>query len=160
MTTGTDVHALLARQPFAHEFNAAQVERLAAQAAPVHFDADHVIFDEGEDCSDFFLIVSGRVGLEIAPQARPLRVETLSEGDELGWSSLLQGKAKLFRARTLTPVDALRFDGAQLRAMCDRDPGFGYQLMQRLLRVVSERLQATRLQVLDMYWTAAKRAGA
>jgi len=26
--------------------------------------------------------------------------------------------------------------------------------------VVAERLQATRLQVLDMYWTPAKRAGA
>jgi hypothetical protein len=32
--------------------------------------------------------------------------------------------------------------------------------MRRLLGVVSERLQATRVQVLDMYWPDAKRAGA
>jgi hypothetical protein len=32
--------------------------------------------------------------------------------------------------------------------------------MHRLLSVVSERLQATRLQLLDMYSPQAKRAGA
>jgi hypothetical protein len=32
--------------------------------------------------------------------------------------------------------------------------------MHRLLGVVAERLQATRLQLLDMYWPVAHRAGA
>ena len=35
----------------------------------------------------------------------------------------------------------------------------GYELMRRLLGVVAGRLQATRLQVMDTYWPAAKRAG-
>ena len=155
-----NLSTLLQQQPFVSEFTPAQVAQLAAVAKRVRFDAGHVIFEEGEDCSEFYLIVSGRVALEIAPQAKPVRVETLSEGDELGWSSLLQGKGKLFRARALIAVDALQFDGQQLRAMCERDRDFGYHLMRRLLGVVSERLQATRLQVLDMYWPAAKRAGA
>jgi CRP-like cAMP-binding protein len=153
------VGALLQQQPFASEFNPAQVAQLSAIARRVHFEPGHVIFDEGEDCSEFYLIVAGRVALEMAPQAKALRVETLSNGDELGWSSVLQGKGKLFRARALIPVDALVFDGHRLREMCEQDPGFGYHLMRRLLGVVSERLQATRLQVLDMYWPAAKRAG-
>ncbi len=40
------------------------------------------------------------------------------------------------------------------------DPLFGFTLMQRLLGVVAERLQATRLQLLDMYSPVAARAGA
>lgn len=153
------VQDLLERQPFVSKLNPPQVAQLAALGKEVHFEAGHVVFEEGEDCSEFYLIVSGRVALEVAPQANALRVETLSGGDELGWSSLLQGSSKLFRARTLSPVDALVFSGHELREMCERDPGFGYHLMRRLLGVVSERLQATRLQVLDMHWTAAKRAG-
>jgi CRP/FNR family cyclic AMP-dependent transcriptional regulator len=57
-------------------------------------------------------------------------------------------------------VDALALDGGELLAACKRDPGFGFTLMQRLLGVVSERLQATRLQLHDMYSPIAKRAGA
>jgi signal-transduction protein with cAMP-binding, CBS, and nucleotidyltransferase domain len=146
---------LLRQQPFAKAFTPAQVEQLAAMARVARFEPNEIIFEEFEDCSEFYLIVSGRVALEIAPHMEPLRVETLSAGDEFGWSSLLEGKGKLFRARALMLV----FDGHELRAMSERDPSFGYHLMQRLLHVVSERLQSTRLQVLDMYWPAAKRAG-
>ncbi len=60
------------------------------------------------------------VALEIAPHGDAFRVETLSAGDELGWSSVLVGKGKFFQARTLEPVEALMFDGNELRAMCER----------------------------------------
>ena len=40
------------------------------------------------------------------------------------------------------------------------DTAFGYAFIYRVLEVVSERLQATRLQVLDHYSPIAKRAGA
>ena len=45
-------------------------------------------------------------------------------------------------------------------AAFDRDPAFGLAFMLRLMAVVSERLRATRLQVLDMYSPVARRAGA
>jgi len=57
-------------------------------------------------------------------------------------------------------VQALLFEGPDLRAMCEADTAFGYALMLRLLGVVAQRLQATRLQVLDTFWPVAKRAGA
>ena len=43
------------------------------------------------------------------------------------------------------------FDGARLREACDADCGLGYAVMQRLLRVVADRLQALRLQLIDVY---------
>jgi hypothetical protein len=33
----------------------------------------------------------------------------------------------------------------------EMDPRFGYELMQRIARVIIERLQATRMQLVDMY---------
>ena len=142
------------------EFKPQHIERLKALAREVGFAPDQVIFREGEEFADFYLIVSGRVGLEMLAGGRALRVQTLSAGDELGWSALLMGSGKHFQARALGPVEALAFDGGELLKACKDDPSFGYALMHRLLAVVAERLQATRLQVLDSYSVIGKRAGA
>jgi CRP-like cAMP-binding protein len=151
----------LANHPFVEdEFQPQHIEKLKALAKEVHFSADHVIFREGQENADFYLIVSGRVGLEMSAAGRALRVQTLTAGDELGWSALLMGSGKHFQARALGPVEALAFDGGQLLDACKADPSFGYALMHRLLAVVAERLQATRLQVLDSYSPVAKKAGA
>ena len=119
-----------------------------------------MIFREGDARHEFFLLLHGRVALEMMAQGKALRVHTLEGGDELGWSSVIVGRGKLFQARALEPVEALAFDGYALLERCRADTGFGYKIMHRLLGVVSERLQAARLQVLDSHSPIARRAGA
>ena len=150
----------LRHHPFVAEFEPRHIERLAGLAKEVRFERDQILFREGDDASEFYLIVTGLVALEIAAPGHTFRVQTLFAGDELGWSALLMGRGKHFQARTLERVDALAFEGSELLAACRQDPLFGFMLMQRLLAVVAERLQATRLQLLDMYSPAAARAGA
>ncbi|MFO1324629.1 MAG: Crp/Fnr family transcriptional regulator [Burkholderiales bacterium] len=151
--------AVLRRHPFVEEFLPEHMERLAELATEVHFARDQVVFHEGDECHDFYLVVDGTVALEIEAPGHTLRVQTLHAGDELGWSAILMGRGKHFQARALEPVDALAFDGVALLAACREDRAFGFALMYRMLGVVSERLQATRLQLLDMYSPVAKRAG-
>jgi CRP/FNR family cyclic AMP-dependent transcriptional regulator len=151
--------AVLQKHPFVEEFLPEHIEKLTALAKEVEFDRDHVIFHEGDEFNDFYLIVDGRVALEIEAPGHTFRVQTLHAGDELGWSSILMGRGKHFQARTLRPVRALAFDGRRLLEACREDKAFGFALMYRMLGVVSERLQSTRLQVLDMYSPVAKRAG-
>ena len=151
--------AVLQKHPFVEEFQTQHIERLTTLAKEVHFERDQVIFHEGDECHDFYLIVEGRVALEIEAPGQTFRVQTLHAGDELGWSAILMGRGKHFQARALQPVDALAFNGEELLAACRDDKAFGFALMYRMLGVVSERLQATRLQVLDMYSPVAKRAG-
>jgi CRP-like cAMP-binding protein len=152
--------AKLRHHPFVAEFEPRHIERLAAIAKEIRLERDHIMFREGDECSEFYLIVTGLVALEIAAPGHTFRVQTLFAGDELGWSALLMGSGKHFQARTLDRVDALAFEGEELLAACRDDTQFGFMLMQRLLGVVAERLQATRLQLLDMYSPAAARAGA
>jgi CRP-like cAMP-binding protein len=100
----------------------------------------------------FYLLLSGKIALEASAPGRVVRIQTLGEGDELGWSSFLSDAGgKQFQARSIEPARALAFDGARLRQAFEQDPAFGLALMQRLLRVVAERLQATRVQLLDLY---------
>ena len=153
------VSEMLQHHPFVREFEPRHVEKLANMAKPVRFERDQILFREGDDCSEFYLIVTGLVALEIVAPGHVFRVQTLFAGDELGWSALLMGRGKHFQARTLERMDALAFEGIELLAACKEDPLFGFTFMQRLLGVVAERLQATRLQLQDMYSPAAARAG-
>lgn len=152
--------AVLKKHHFVDEFEPYHVEKLRSLARDVTFGKDAVIFREGDDCNDFYLISKGRVGLEVEVPGSTVRVHTLGPGDELGWSALLMGQGKYFQARALEPVEAFAFDGSQLRDACQRDPAFGYALMHRLLAVVAARLQHTRVQLLDSFTPIAARAGA
>jgi CRP-like cAMP-binding protein len=154
------VLTVLQRHPFVEQFAAAHIDKLAEVAARVRFERDQTIFREGDECSDFFLLVSGLVALEIAESGHTHRIQTLSAGHEFGWSALLMGSGKHFQARALERVEALALDGGALLSLCKRDPEFGFVFMHRLLGVVAERLQAARLQLHDMYSPVAKRAGA
>jgi len=98
--------------------------------------------------------------IEIAAPGHIFRVQTLFAGDELGWSAMLGSSGKQFQARALERTEALAFEAADLLAACRDDPAFGFVLMHRLLGVVAERLQATRVQLLDSYSPVAARAGA
>src|SRR6185369_2380414 len=153
------VLGMLQRHPFVEEFQSEHVEKLASLATRVRFSEDQIIFVEGDECPDFYLIASGLIALEIVAPDHTFRVQTLSSGDELGWSALLMGRGKHFQARALERVEALAFDGGDLLAACKRDPQFGFVFMHCLLGVVAQRLQVTRLQLLDMHSPAAKRAG-
>jgi len=151
---------VLQKHPFVAEFRPEHTARLAALARQVHFDAGQVIFHEGDEFSVFYLLGDGMVALELEVPGHLLRVQTLYAGDELDWSAVLPHAGKHFQARALTPVAALAFEGEQLLASFKADPEFGLAFMLRLMGVVSERLRATRLQLLDMYSPVAKRAGA
>ena len=150
---------VLQEHPFVVGFRPEHQERLAAFAKPVHFEAGQVIFHEGEAFSVFYLLNDGMVALELEMPEHVMRVQTLFPGDEFNWSAFIPHAGKHFQARALSPVSALAFEGEELMASFKSDPEFGLAFMLRLMGVVSERLRATRVQLLDMYSPVAKRAG-
>lgn len=153
------LQSMLEKHPFVRDFDTHHLARLTGLAKAVHFDRDQVIFQEGDENADFHLLVKGMVAIEIDAPEHVLRVQTLFEGDEFGWSAVLMGRGKHFQARALEPTDTLAFDGRELLAAFHDDPAFGLAFTLRLLGVVSERLQGTRLQLHDMHSVVAKRAG-
>lgn len=151
--------SVLQKHPFVHDFRPEHTARLAALARQVDFHAGQVIFHEGDDYSVFYLLGAGMVALELEVPGQVLRVQTLYAGDELDWSALLPHAGKHFQARALEPTTALAFEGEQLLASFKADPEFGLAFMLQLMGVVSERLRATRLQLIDMVSPVARRAG-
>lgn len=128
------------------------VDQLAGCARNVAFDTGQLLLVEGLAADTFYLLRRGSVALEVhAPGEGALVVETLRAGQVVGWSWLFPPYHWHFDARALEPTGAIALDGACLRAKAEADPALGYALVVRMAAVILDRLQATRLRLLDLY---------
>jgi CRP-like cAMP-binding protein len=131
---------------------------LAGCAANVAFPAGKTLFAEGEPADRFWIVRHGRVALEVtAPGVGKMIIETLGPGSVVGWSWLVPPYQWRFDAVAQETTRAVVFDTACLRTKMDSDPRVGYQLMSRFLPIIVDRLQATRLRLLDLYDNTAGR---
>jgi CRP/FNR family transcriptional regulator, cyclic AMP receptor protein len=129
-----------------------ELELIAGCARTAQFAADERLFREGDPAQTFFLVRSGRIALDVfVPHRGPVSIETADEGDVLGWSWLFPPYRWHFDARAVGPVRALAFDAVCLRKKCDEDPVLGYDLMSRFAQLAIDRLDATRLRLIDVY---------
>ena len=143
---------LIQSHPFTDGFWPEHIARLHAMASEYRFRPGELIFQEGDQSSLFYLLISGNVALELLPPGRPVRVATLYAGEVLGWSSVTGDAAgKQFQARALEDVRAIAFDGARLRHACEEDYVFGFWFMRATLNVMSSRLHAIRAQLVGSY---------
>jgi CRP/FNR family cyclic AMP-dependent transcriptional regulator len=150
-TIETRIHEL----PFFEGLPPADLELIAGCASNVRFREGELLFREGDDAESFYVLRHGTVALETFVPARgPFTIETLDAGEVVGWSWLFPPYRWHFDAHARSLVRATRFDGACLRAKCETDPRLGYELVSRFAQVMIERLQATRLRLLDVYGDA------
>jgi CRP/FNR family transcriptional regulator, cyclic AMP receptor protein len=130
------------------------IQLVAGCARNVRFDAGKYLYHEGDPADEFFLIRHGRVALEMATPGRSaVTFRTEPEGDVVGLSWLIPPYHWAYDARALDLVRAIGIDAKCLRGKCESDHDFGYAMMMRFVPVLVERLQATQLQVLDVYGT-------
>ena len=149
---------VLADVPLLEGLEEEEVALLAGCARNVRFGPSEHVFREGEAADTFYLVRHGSVALELfSPTRGPLVIETIEAGEVLGWSWLFPPYRWHFDARALTTVRATVFDAACLRQKCDEDTALGYRLMGRFAQVVIERLQWTRLRLLDVYGNGDRR---
>lgn len=113
------------------------------------------IFTEGSEHKDIYVIRSGRVEICMSIPARGcLPVLTLEAGDLVGWSSILKLGEMTATVVALEDTQVIAIDAASLRTLCDQDHDIGYQIMRRIATALSQRLVASRLQVLDLFGLA------
>jgi len=126
--------------------------RLSVPSREVAFPAGARIFDEGRPADRFWIILEGRVALDIdVPGGPPPVIETLGPGDLLGWSWFFPPHVWHLGAVAVDAARALEYDAAAVRSLCEQDPALGYRVAGAVGAVVGERLKATRIRLLDLY---------
>jgi CRP-like cAMP-binding protein len=146
------IETLIHDAPIFQGMSAEALELVSGCASNVRFVDDEMLFREGDEADVFYVVRHGRVALDMFVPARgPVTIETVDPGEVIGWSWLFPPYRWHFDAKALGLVRATKFDAACLRQKCEADTAFGYDLMGRFAQVMIERLQWTRLRLLDVY---------
>jgi CRP/FNR family transcriptional regulator, cyclic AMP receptor protein len=141
--------AALAAHPFLRGMPADQLGTLAETACDVTFPAKHRLFEEGGNANRFWLIQCGHVSLDLhIPGQGPVVIESIGMGELLGWSWLIPPYRWAFGAVAATALEVFEFGAPGVRERCANDPVLGYELNQRINRVLAKRLQATRTRLI------------
>jgi len=147
---------LIAEVPTFEGLAPAQLELIAGCATNLRAASGEYLFREGDPADVFYAIRHGSVALELHVPARDaVTIDTLHDGDLLGWSWLFPPYRWEFDGRAREDTALISFDGACLRGKCEADHELGYELMSRFAGVIIARLQATRLRLLDVYGVGA-----
>jgi CRP-like cAMP-binding protein len=143
---------ILRQHPFVADLPDHHMQVLIGCASNVRFDEGTYLIREGQIAETLFLLRSGRVALEIDLTERgTLRIQTVGSGEVLGWSWLISPFRWHFSGAAVTEVRAVALDGKCLRTKCENDHDFGYEMLKRMSQTMERRLEATRLQLLDVY---------
>ncbi len=143
---------ILAEHPFLQGLAPEYMQLLVSCASNVRFNSGEYIFQTGQAADKFYIVRQGKVALETpSPTHGELTILTVGPGDVLGWSWLVSPYRWHFDARVLEVTRAIAFDARCLRDKCDANHDLGYEMMKRFAQVFIERLEATRLQLLDVY---------
>jgi CRP/FNR family cyclic AMP-dependent transcriptional regulator len=148
-----EVYEELRNIPWFQELDPGDVRKFAEISSLRHFKAGEIFFHEGDKQDYFYIVLSGRVGLDMfIPHRGKVRFFTCEVWDTFGWS----GVTPVVRTRTAGAIGVMdgtviATDTAKLQELCDRDHDIGYLFMNRMTNVIASRLLITRLQLLDMF---------
>jgi len=129
------------------------LERVSALCRGRSFQQGTMIFKEGDEAAELYILTSGEIVLEMELRvsvdrpAIPTAVEVVTKGQCFGWSALVEPYVYTLSARCVGNCTALAIKGDMLRAVMAEDAVLGYEVMERLTQLISRRLAETRLRL-------------
>jgi CRP/FNR family transcriptional regulator, cyclic AMP receptor protein len=146
------LNEMIVKHPFWNGLKPNYFQPLQECAKFERFEAGQSIFREGQEADRFFLIQTGQVRLDVfVPGRGTVTVQTVSAGAALGWSWLSPPYQWNFSAHANEMTELVAFDAQFLRDTSEANHDFGYELIKRVSSVLLQRLQETRLLLLDFY---------
>lgn len=137
---------------FLDKFSPRVREKLISLAEPFRFKAGQDIIGVGEPTERLYILKSGQVAVEIyVPHQGRCTIRTGSAGDMICWSALVEPHQSTAAVRARVDTEALGIKGVVLVEECHKDPELGFQLYRALTEVIAGRLNATRLQLVNVY---------
>ncbi len=123
---------------------------VADLATDYEVNAGELIFRHGETANRFYLVTHGRVAIELyAPGRDPIVVEHVENDDVVGWSWLVAPFRWNFDARAVEPTSLIGVNAPALRARCNAEPAFGYEIVRRFIPVMAHRLSSARERLVE-----------
>ena len=111
-----------------------------------------ILFEEGGAAESFFIVVTGKIGLEMTiPGRAPVVIQTLGPGDLVGVSWFFPPFRWNWRARALEDTTLVAFDALEVRRECGVNRDLALDVLGVVAEETARRLHRTRIQLLDLY---------
>ena len=129
------IQAFLANLPMFSEMNGAELDRIAAATLPLHYEKGQAIFQCGDACSGFHLVVYGQVKLGFtSPQGVEKVVEIIRPGQSFGEALMFLDKPYIVFARALADSMLLHVAKHAVFEGLGHDPLFARRMLSGLSR--------------------------
>jgi len=149
---GESIADRVLRHPFFAGVDPTLVHAMVSKAEERTYAVGEMLVHEGRAAEEFFLVEEGKVALEVGGGDRAvITVETIGRGELLGWSWLVPPFRWRFDARAIKPTQAIAINAAAARYALAAHPAHAYQFLIKFLPVIAERLENTRVQLLDIH---------
>ncbi len=127
--------AFLAKLPLFSEMREAELDRIAAATLPCHVAKGEAVFQRGDPCTGFHLVVYGQVKLGFtSPQGVEKVVEIIRTGQSFGEALMFLGEPYIVFAQALEDSLLLHVARQAMFEELERDPGFARRMLSGLSR--------------------------
>jgi CRP-like cAMP-binding protein len=129
-----------------------ELEDIAALARVEEFKAGDYIFKEGDKAEKVYLVLEGRVAveIEIGPNKKAV-VYTETKGKMFGYPSLVKPHTFSTYARCMDQVKLVTIKAGDLvEKVFKNDCRRGYLVMNKLAEIIAVKLKETRMQLLSL----------
>lgn len=109
----------------------------------ISFDQGEIIFSEGDESRDLFIIQEGEVGIYKKTDKGEIKLAAFKKGDFFGDMALLQGGSRFAGARAQSKTTVLVLQPGGFLLKIRRDPTFAFEMLQSLsyrIKVSNDRL--------------------
>ena len=127
--------AFLANLPMFGEMSREELDRVAAATVPIHAPKGRSLFQCGDPCVGFHIVVYGQVKLGFtSPQGIEKVVEIVSPGQSFGEALMFLDKPYIVFAQALSDCMLLHVAKHAVFEELARDPGFSRRMLSGLAR--------------------------
>lgn len=140
------------RSTFFKTLDQKQLEELVPLFEPFCVPASTIIFEQGEQASYLYLVVSGTVAIRYKPyDGPPITLTHLHSGDVVGWSAVVGNSVYTSSALATTEIEAVRVHRSELKEFHQKNPELGYIVLEKLAENVSPRWKNAKEQIQNMF---------
>jgi CRP/FNR family cyclic AMP-dependent transcriptional regulator len=137
---------LLARSELFSAFTNVALEGIVSSAKRFECDRNHVIFEEGSEADELFVVETGRIAIgRRSPDGRESLVALMEPGDLFGEMPLFDDGDRSASARALERSTVLCIPYEPVRRALDDDP----RLLWNVVSLLAQRLRTTDSALVD-----------
>jgi CRP/FNR family cyclic AMP-dependent transcriptional regulator len=146
------INAIISENLFFKHFTPGEIDLLVKHSAFVSFNEGEYLLTARQEAKGFYFIIGGSVSIQVFSHEHGiLEIETIQDGEFLGWSWLVSPYVYHYDAVAFEKTKAIYFDAVALKREMDHNHEFGYKIYKLFTPVIVERLQASRLSILELY---------